>query len=277
MKNCSVCGGMLEPGDLVCKTCGTKVVPEKRNGTKLIFLGVLILLVLSAASGLLLMNVKTTQESPASVEESVVNETVIEDVQIDNVDYSNIEDADLVEQGITEYDNGNYDDAIGIFQEALDRDLEETLKFDTYFHLADSYYYKDAYEDAIINYHKALEIKYDYLTTVYLAQTYFLVDDPEQADKYFDEALKMDEERPEAYVFYAEYLYYTGDLDKAEENALIADKINPEDLYPVELLVYIYFDKGMNDEANTFYKRLSENDYPYIERVTEYINQTPQE
>jgi tetratricopeptide (TPR) repeat protein len=233
-------------------------------------LSIVLLLSISIVSGILLLNIS---DNPIVTIESIEQSAIVDDIQSDPIHLPEVDDQQLIENGISEYENGNYDGAVAFFLEGLNRNITGVNLFNTYFYLADSYYYMEMYDDAIINFHKALEEKYDYLTTVYLAQTYFLVDDNESASKYFDEAFKIDDERAEAYVFYAEFLYYSGDLNGAEENALVAMDKNPGDLYPVELLVYISFDNEQKQQMTSYYDVLSEADYPYIDRVTEYINQ----
>lgn len=273
MKKCQVCGAEVMPQDLKCTTCGNYLNNKMQNTTQIIFIAVLIsMLVLSIGAALLIFRTSSVTENKQEqpLEQAV---DIIDDIQPDAVQVEALEDADLIEKGITEYLNGNYDGAIELLLEATNRELEREEKFDVFFYLADSYYYLDSYEDAIINYHKALEEEFDYLTTVYLAQTYYLVDDASQAEKYFDEAFRIDEERVEAYIFYSEYLYNAGDLQLAEKNALIALEKSTVDLYPAELLVYIYYDQGNQDLMNKYYKLLQDNGYEYVERITDYINQ----
>lgn len=274
MRKCPVCGAETTPQDTKCTTCGNHLNVKSLQAPQVIVIVVLLsMLVLSAGAALLIFRVSSVTEGSTTVQKIEQAAEIEADIQPDAVQVDDLEDAALIEKGISEYLNGNYDRAIDLLLEATNRELVEEDRFNAFFYLADSYYYLDAYEDAIINYHKALEEEFDYLTTVYLAQTYYLVDDTDQAEKYFDEAFRIDEERVEAYIYYSEYLYNAGDLGRAEENALIALGKSTVDLYPAELLVYIYYDQGEETLMNQYYKLLQDNGYAYVERVTDYINQ----
>lgn len=272
MKRCPNCDNTVENDEQLCPSCGAPI-NHNRMPVVVMAIGLVLIIIISigSASFLFINTSKVRIDSEAVEVITAVEEKVAESVSVEGQAASGNE---WIEAGIEEYENGNYDEAIKQLLEALNYELDDTELFDIYYYLADSYYYIEAYDDAIINYHKALEYQFDYLTTVYLAQTYFLTDDLDRADEYFEEAFKMDDESPEAYLFYAEYLYFTGDLDGAEKNALIADEKNPDDFHAKELLVYIHFDKGEIEESDRYYDALVDMDYPYMERVTTYINET---
>ncbi len=272
MKKCPVCGSATASNGFVCNVCGAQLGSKNSaSNNTVIKIGTVMIVLVSLVSGLMLSNLRTQEKKKEIQTHSEVNS--FDDIQPDAVKRPEIDNALIVQTGIKEYENGNFDGAVTIFSEALERDLKGDTLFDVYFYLADSYYSKEMYDDAIINFHKALEEKYDYVATVYLAQTYFLVDDNKSAEHYFDEAFRMDDERGEAYVFYSEFLYYSGNLSEAEKNALIAYEKMPENIYSAELLVYINFDQDNTTQMEKYYQILADNNYEYLERVTEYISQ----
>ena len=145
----------------------------------------------------------------------------------------------------------------------IKKGIEESGKsYDLYFYLGDLYYFKEYYNEAMINYSKGLNISPDDAGILYKLATCY-----EKSDQTFNAltALKKSiAKKPDNYSPYllAYTIYFKqGRLDMAEEYLIKGTKLNPSaGISNLINLGHTYYNKGHIAQAVKIYKKAYELD-----------------
>jgi tetratricopeptide (TPR) repeat protein len=160
---------------------------------------------------------------------------------IQSVAQSKIED--LVQEGIQYHDNGDYDKAIETYLKALKINPQSTLAS---YEIALSYFAKGEYQKAIEYSDEILTQNKDYMLHAYITKGSALdmLGQTKESIKLFEKAIKKIEPHYLLYYNLAINQYKENDLDKAEQNAINAVKINSNHASSHLMLVNINNQKG---------------------------------
>lgn len=129
---------------------------------------------------------------------------------------------DLLDRGYDLYEDGQYDQAIRVFEKAA---LLDSSNAEIFYLMGVSRSLNGDNDGALKNYERALKLKPEYAEVYYeIGYSNFLQGNTEEALKGFNQAIAIREEYPEAYLNRGSVKCMMGDKEGAEKDWEVAKK-----------------------------------------------------
>lgn len=159
------------------------------------------------------------------------------------------------ELGINKMDEGEYEEAVKMFQKALDQSMAvvEELEIDICYYKAVAQYKAGDNEGALETYTALIEYDEDNIDALYLRGTLYLeLEQTEKALADYNAALEKDKNNGAFYNEIAEKLIQEGFTNEAEKILNAALEVKGEEAADYQAKGYSYYLLGQYDNARTF-------------------------
>ena len=163
-----------------------------------------------------------------------------------------------MEKGMLSYNVKKYNEAIGIFTDAIKID---STNWEIYWKRGSAYYVLGNFDKAIIDYNKCQSLSDSINLRIYLqrATAFQASGKVKEAEKDINHFIDLQPNLPDGYTALGNFYIQIGDIDKSAKNIKRALEIDPG--YPEALLLMgaILESKGAIDEACKYYNSALEN------------------
>ena len=177
-----------------------------------------------------------------------------------------------IQRAMKAYQNQNFDEALILFNEALNEDTNYH-KESIYNFISTIYAVQEDLENSVVYAEKALELRPDYRGYVTLGRNYHLIGNDEKAEFFYKKAIEMNAQKGEAYASFGSLLIGQKKYNEAAAVLEKAAMLEPKIAVIHANLAIAYHFAGDGEKSEMEFKKAEEFKCENIEEFRKRINE----